>query len=203
VQRTPRASELPIGSSGAVPAGAVSVAKVGRPHGVRGEIRLHPESGRPERLDGVTRVWLVASSGEVSEREVASMRVHGDAALVTLEGIDDRDVAAQWTNADAWALASELPAWAEDEFGAGDVIGAQLYRATEGAATSSVGSSDAGETLVGEVTAVVTNAGRDYFEVAHQGRTVLVPAVKDWLVEMDSGGKRIVMRLPEGLLDET
>ena len=90
--------------------------------------------------------------------------------------------------AEAWALKSELPAWTGDEFGADEVIGCELH-------------DESGR--VGVITAVATNAGLHYFEVDHAGRSVLVPAVKDWLIERDIAGRRIVMRLPAGLLDES
>src|SRR5258706_12104917 len=94
-----------------IPELALHVATVGRPHGVKGELRLMPESRRPERLLGVRRLWLRAADGRVTALGVLSMRSHGGAALAVLEGIRDRDEAAAWTHAEAWALAAELPAW--------------------------------------------------------------------------------------------
>ena len=55
---------------------------------------------------------------------------------------------------------------------------------------------------IGRIAALVTNAGRDLFEVEVGERLVLVPAVLAWLIEADIPGRRISMRLPEGLLDE-
>ncbi|MEM7246118.1 MAG: hypothetical protein AAF533_12295 [Acidobacteriota bacterium] len=85
-----------------------------------------------------------------------------------------------------WARPEELPEWGEDEFGLTEITGMTLLD---------------GDEVVGPVTGLAESAGRDLFEVDHQGRTVLVPAVKDWLVEFDRDGRRIVMNLPAGLLD--
>lgn len=171
-----------------LPEQALQVATVGRPHGVRGELKLIPESGQPQRLAGVTVFWLRSRDGERVERfDVGSSRVHSGALLAQFPGIEDRDVAAGWTNAEAWALKAELPAWKDHEFGVDEVVGCELFDE---------------DRRVGVVTGVVTNAGLDCFEVDHAGRSVLVPAVKDWLIERGIAERRIVMRLPAGLLDE-
>lgn len=171
-----------------IPEDAVQAATVGRPHGVRGEMRLFPESGRPERLREVSVFWLRSTDGErVGRFVVNKSRLHSGALLAQLEGIEDRDVAASWTNAEAWALDAELPEWEVDEFGVDEVVGYELFDE---------------KTRVGVVTGVATNAGLDYFEVEHAGRSVLVPAAKDWLIERSTEARRIVMRLPPGLLDE-
>jgi 16S rRNA processing protein RimM len=170
-----------------VPADALIVATAGRPHGVAGEVRLVPTSGDPERLGGLTRVWIKdADEPAPVARRIESFRIHAGAALVRVEGFGTREDAARLTRKDIWALASELPPWGPDAFGLADVVGVQLWD---------------GDRKVGEVVDVVTNAGRDFFEVESDGRRVLVPAVKDWLVEMDLPGGRIVMRLPAGMLD--
>lgn len=172
-----------------LPEQSLQVATVGRPHGVQGELKLVPASGRPERIAGATAFWLRSRDGERVERfEVTSSRVHGGTLLARVVGIADRDAAAAWTNAEAWAMKAELPAWSRDEFGHDEMVGCELFD---------------GARRVGVVTGVETNAGRDYLEVDHAGRGVLVPAVKDWLIERNLAERRIVMRLPPGLLDET
>lgn len=178
----------PSGGAGGIPDGALQVAVVGRPHGIRGEMRLVPESGRPERLLGLTRVWLRSAESPFVEFAVMSVRSHLGAALARLEGVEDRDAAAALTHAEVWALGPELPALESDEFGVDEMIGWDVFDET---------------TRVGVITDVVTNAGRDYFEVDHEGTSVLVPAVKDWLIERDPERRRLVMRLPAGLVEQS
>ena len=54
---------------------------------------------------------------------------------------------------------------------------------------------------IGEIVSLQENAGRDFFEVRVESRKLLVPAVKDWLLELDLENGRIVMALPDGLLE--
>lgn len=166
------------------------VALVGRPHGVRGELRLAPTSARPERLAGLSELWIVrrgAAVEEATRHRVVGSRTHGHLVLVRLEDVNDRDAASALTQGEAWARRGELPPWGPDEFGVEDVVGLTLLD---------------GDREVGVVRDLVANAGRDFLEVEHEGRVVLVPAVKDWLVEWDRDERRLTMRLPAGLLDE-
>lgn len=181
----------PPGGFRGLPADALVVAKAGRPHGVRGEIRLMPESGDPERLLGLTRAWIVApgdgSTGAPRELVIASSRPHQGVTLVRFEGIASPEAAAALTHGDVWASLAELPERGGDAFGVDEVVGATLYD---------------GDAPVGQVVGVSSGGGRDFFEVEISGRRELIPAVKDWLVEFDRHGRRIVMRLPQGLLEQ-
>jgi 16S rRNA processing protein RimM len=168
------------------PDDALQVAVVGRPHGVRGELRLFPTSEQPDRLVDLTRVWLVKEKGQGPRRfEFKSLRLHGRTALVFLDGVEGRDAAADWTGAEVWGMPAELPAWGPDEFGLVDVVGRELHDGAE---------------LVGTVIGLESISGRDYFQVKANRKVFLVPAVKDWLESFDGEGGKLVMHLPEGLL---
>lgn len=169
------------------PEGTLLVAVAGRAHGVRGELRLNPESGDPSRLLDITRAWLVREGQPAREMTVASARLHGDVALVRFDGVDSPEAASLLTRSQVWALRDELPARGADEFGVGDVLGAKLFD---------------GDRLVGEIVGVSSGGERDFLEVEVGGERVLVPTVKDWLIEMDLPGRRIVMRLPPGLVGD-
>ena len=176
------------GRAEALPESALLVATVGRPHGLKGELRLFPTSEDPKRLEGLTRLWISPPRGEEGPTlafGVEGLRLHGRAALVTVGGLEQREDVAAFVGWRVHALPEELPPWGEDEFAMSLVLGSALFDREE---------------RVGEVVGVVEISGRDYFEVGRDGRRVLVPAVKDWLIEHDLEGGRIVMSLPEGLV---
>jgi 16S rRNA processing protein RimM len=168
-----------------LPEDAVLVAKAGRAHGVRGEIRLIPESGDPGRILGLTKAWIVLPGEPARMLRIAARRAHQGVALVRFDGIGSPEDVARLTHGEVWALASELPERAGDEFSVDEVIGMRLFD---------------GDVPVGDIAAVSSGGGRDFFEVDVAGKRELIPAVKDWLVEFDRPGRRIVMRLPAGLL---
>jgi 16S rRNA processing protein RimM len=169
-----------------LPAGAILVAKAGRSHGVKGEIRLMPESGDPQRLLALRNVWIVADGEPPRAARIVGARPHSAVALVRFEGVSSPEEASRFVNAEIWADAADLPERGGDDFSIDEVLGSRLFD---------------GDSLVGEVVGVSSGGGRDFFEVDVAGRRELVPAVKDWLIEMDRKGRRIVMRLPPGLLE--
>ena len=80
------------------PAGLLEIATVGRAHGVRGDVVLHPVTNRLERFDVGSR--LVTAAGE---RAVSRSRFDGNRWLVGFDGIDDRDAAAALTGTTVFA----------------------------------------------------------------------------------------------------
>jgi len=117
----------------------------------------------------------------------AAGRPHQGVALVRFDGISSPEDASRLTHGEIWARRGELPVRKGDEFSVDEVLGATLYD---------------GDVLLGEIAGVSSGGGRDFFEVEIAGTRELIPAVKDWLVEFDRPGRRIVMRLPSGLLEK-
>ena len=82
----------------------MEIATVGRAHGVRGEVALHPVTNRPERFAVGSR--LVTAAGE---RAVSRSRRDGTRWLVSFDGIDDREAAAALTGTTVFAAPLDDP----------------------------------------------------------------------------------------------
>ena len=91
-------------SLGAKPPGLLEIATVGRAHGVRGDVVVHPVTNRLERFD-VGSALITA----VGERAVSRSRFDGSRWLVRFEGIEDRDAAAALTGTTVLAEPLEDP----------------------------------------------------------------------------------------------
>ena len=72
----------------------VPVGTVGRAHGVRGWVRVRSDMEPPEDLLRHD-TWLVERAGAWQSVEVRAARTHGNAFVAHLEGIEDRDAAAE------------------------------------------------------------------------------------------------------------
>src|SRR5947208_12618482 len=77
----------------------VVVGRIARPHGIRGELRLVPDTDFPERLAHLGEAVLL-KDGRPTPVRVASVRAHGNAMLIKLAGIDSMATAEQWRGAD-------------------------------------------------------------------------------------------------------
>lgn len=150
----------------------VEIGKVGRAHGVRGDLYVDLLTDRTERLDPGARVLVGQTWHVVQQRRPAGTRW-----LVHLEGVDDRTAAERLANQPLRAepLADRGDGWYVDQ-----LIGTEVVDTT-GA-------------VVGTCVAVVANPAHDLLEL---DSGTLVPIV--FVTEVRQGC--ITVNLPEGLLD--
>src|ERR1700722_1160511 len=169
----------------------VTVGRIGRAHGVRGDVVVGVRTDEPE-LRFAPGSRLDTDPVGVGPLTVAGCRWHAGDLLVRFAEIRDRDAAAElggtWLMVDSAALgALDDP----DEFRDGDLVGLSV-RTVEG-------------TVVGTV-ADVLHHGQDILAiqpatpVGARARQILVPFVKAIVPEVDLAGGVLVIDPPEGLL---
>jgi 16S rRNA processing protein RimM len=166
------------------------VGRIGRPHGVRGELAVEVRTDDPElRLAaGAVLSTEPAAAGPLT---VSRARWHSGKLLLSFEGIADRDAADQLRGTLLVVDSAELDDLADpDEFRDHQLIGLAVY--------------GPGGELVGEVTDVL-HYGQDLLVIAgagaRAGAEIMVPFVTKIVPEVDLGAGRIVIDPPAGLLD--
>ena len=167
----------------------VTVGRIGRPHGVRGDVVVGVRTDEPE-LRFARGSRLDTDPVRVGPLTVAGHRWHSGELLVRFEEIGDRTAAAEiggtWLLVDSAALnALDDP----DEFRDGDLVGLRV-RTVDG-------------TAVGTVTDVLHH-GQDILVIDPVGARadqILIPFVKAIVPEVDIAGGVLVIDPPEGLLD--
>jgi 16S rRNA processing protein RimM len=168
------------------------VGRVWRAHGVRGEVKVMPETDDPTRFTDLRIVYVGSSPVSARVLRVESVRLQatkrGTIIIMKLKGIDSREQVDTLRRANVFARETDLPALADDEFFIHDLIGLHVV-------------TDKGEP-VGTVEEVMTVPAQEILVVSRQGKeAVLIPAVGEFVVEMDLDERRIVVRPIEGLLD--
>jgi 16S rRNA processing protein RimM len=150
----------------------LEIGRIGKAHGLRGEVVVDAISNRDERFLPGSVLYL---SGAATA--IATSRRHQNRWLVRFEGIEDRSAAEALRGIVVTGDALEsLP---ENEVWVHELIGLSV--------------SDRAGTDLGTVVAVEANPAHDIL-VTEEG--VLIPIV--FVVERNAG--RIVVDLPEGLL---
>lgn len=109
---------MPKDESALVPVGVVA-----RPHGVRGELRVHLYNARSRLLAGIDRVHLVREGAAPRVVAVRSSRIVDKAALLVIEGVTDRDAADAMRGVEIAVPRSALPKADEDEVYLVDLVG--------------------------------------------------------------------------------
>lgn len=166
----------------------VVVARIGRPHGIKGEVSVEVRTDDPEgRLaPGTTVLTDPAASGPLT---IAGGRVHSGRLLLTFDRVDDRSAAEALRG--VLLVADVDPAERPedpDEFYDHQLVGLAV-ETVDGAA-------------VGALTEVLHLPGQDVLAVRTvDGREVLVPFVAEIVPTVDVDGGRVVIDPPPGLID--
>ncbi|HLK41677.1 MAG TPA: ribosome maturation factor RimM [Polyangiaceae bacterium] len=102
----------------------VPLGEVMRPHGVRGELRVRPFNRDSDLLLSLDEVLVRFPEGDAQEVSVDAARRAGDAFLLKLHSVDDRDRAGELRKALVCARRADFPPADPGEFYACDVEGA-------------------------------------------------------------------------------
>lgn len=169
----------------------LTVGRIVRPHGVRGEVVVELSTDEPEQRFAIGAQLIVESAREAvpSVLTVASRRPHQGRYLVTFEELPDRTAAEGARGALLQVHRDQVPVPEDpDEF-----LDHQLVGLT--AVTPD------GE-HVGEIVGVEHAPASDLLLLAlPNGRTAMVPFVKAIVPDVDVVAGRVVVDPPAGLLD--
>jgi 16S rRNA processing protein RimM len=164
----------------------VVVGRIGRPHGIRGEVTVEVRTDDPELRFAPGSV-LTTDPARLGPLTVAAPRWHSGRLLLSVAGVADRTAAEglRGTVLSAEVPDDELPEDPEEFYD--HQLRGLAAEATDGAA-------------LGTVTDVIHLPGQDLLSLDHHGREVLVPFVAEMVPDIDVDAGRIVLDLPPGLL---
>lgn len=179
-----------------VPSDALLVARIGKPHGLRGESTVQVHTDDPERrfVPGTTFLTEAApGSGVPRQLTLRSSRLHRDIWLLGFEEIPDRTGAEGLRGTRLFLAAQDLvdeqePEDEEDAWYEEDLVGLEAV-GTDGA-------------VIGRVSGLETGVAQDLLVVELAGGgEALVPFVEAIVPEVDVEGGRVVLDPPPGLLE--
>ena len=162
------------------------VGRIGRPHGVRGEVTVEVRTDDPELRFAPGSV-LGTEPESAGPLVVSSKRWHRGVLLLRFDEVNDRDAAERLRDTLLVIDSADVEPPADpDEFYDHQLIGLSVATVQGDA--------------VGAVTDVLHH-GQDLLVVRHEGREVLIPFVKALVPEVDLAAGRLVIDPPRGLLN--
>jgi 16S rRNA processing protein RimM len=186
-----------VAESASPPAGGpppyLAVARVLRPHGVRGDLRVQALTRFPERMYRLEQVFLGPAPDDYTAlrpHTVRRVRPEKDEFwLLHLEGIDDRDEAEPLRGQFIFVALADAVPLAEDEVYVFQIMGLEVRTLDD--------------FVLGRVVDVIETGANDVYVI--QGEAygeVLLPAIEGVIVRIDvEGGLMTVNPLP-GLLPD-
>ena len=164
------------------------VGRLGRPHGVHGEISVEVRTDEPEiRFAKGSKLSLKETNNQLT---VLSSRWHQEKMLVKFEEITDRDLA---NDIKGKTLVIEIDPNSietkKDQYYEFQLTGLKVI--------------DKNEKTLGQIKEVITGLAQDLLVVETvDKKEVLVPFVKQIVINVDLNQKLITMDPPQGLFDE-
>lgn len=164
----------------------IKIGRFNKPHGVKGELSFTFTDDVFDRTDCPYIVCEI--DGIFVPFFIEEYRFKSDTtALIKLEDVDNETEARPFSLLDVYFPKSYYDTEAEEEAPSDYFIGFTVV------------DSERGE--LGEIVAVDDTTENVLFEIDHDGRELLVPAVDEFVCEIDEENRRLYMNIPEGLLD--
>jgi 16S rRNA processing protein RimM len=164
----------------------VEIGRLTRPHGIRGEVRVHLHFAGSETLAHVPSVTLVRNGATLGERRIVGARRADKAMLLLLEGISDRDAAESLRGAGVCVPRGALPPLDDGEYYLSDLVGARVV---------------APDGPVGEVVEVRVHPSVDSLVVRTPDGRLLEQAIAEpWIERVDAVAMIVELSSTDGLI---
>lgn len=164
------------------------IGKIGKPHGVKGEVSLMFEDDVFNRVDADYLVLLI--DGILVPFFFEEYRFKsGETALVKFCDIDTKEQAQELTGCDVY-FSRKLAEESQDAMSLNEAENFSLLDANND------------NRLIGTVKSVDYSTVNTLFNVeTPDGKEIMIPASEDFIIDVDTERHIIVVDLPEGLLD--
>ena len=163
----------------------IKIGKIVNAVGLKGEVKVYNYSDRRERYEELDRIIV-----NNKEYEIERVRYQQEMVILKLKGVDDRDGSEALKTNDVFITEADLKELPEDTFYIRDLIGMEVENIETGE-------------KIGIMKDVLQNTAQDIYVVnTAGGREVLIPAVSEFIKEINPDERKIRVHLIEGMLDE-
>jgi 16S rRNA processing protein RimM len=182
------------------PIDRLTLARLLRPHGIRGEIAAEILTDFPERLTKLREVWLWDASAETSANAIVERCwlsvARGGQAVFKFAGVDRIEDVEKFRGMEVQVPLSERMELPAGSYYISELAGCEVWELL----TNDKGALDGGQTKLGLVRGV-QEGGTPVLEVDTQNGEVLIPLATEICKKIDVKARRIEVVMPEGLRD--
>lgn len=174
------------GSGGAPPLPMVPLGEIVSTHGLDGWLKLNPFNPETTMLSHGVEVFL-ERRGARTRFEIEHSKPHKRQLLVKLQNIDGIDAAEKLVGATLCVNENALDALEPGQYYHYQVVGFDVMH-INGAS-------------IGKITSIMSTPGGELYRVKGAAKEHLIPAVKEFIEEVDFSAGKIIINPPDGLLD--
>ena len=156
---------------------------------LRGEVKVYHFSDCKERFEELDEV-ILERKGKSQTYRIEKVRYQNDMVILKFKGVDDRNAAEALKESDVMITEADLKELPEDTFYVRDLIGCNVFNAETGAE-------------IGTIKDVLQNSAQDIYVIkTASGKDAMIPAVGDFVDEVNVEEKYVKVKLIPGLIDD-
>jgi 16S rRNA processing protein RimM len=161
--------------------------KIAKKFSFKGEVLLYLDTDEPELYENLESV-LVEINKNLIPFFIENGSLHkNDFLRVKFEEVDSEEEADSIMGCELYLPLTMLPKLEGNKFYFHEVIGFEVEDKRLG--------------IVGEIVSINDSTAQPLFEVKNNDVEILIPMIDHFLVEIDRKNKKVVMDLPEGLIE--
>lgn len=166
------------------------VGSITQTHGIRGEVKVFPLTDDISRFKNMKNLLLDGGKDGYISLEVENARPQKNLVILKFKGIDNINDIEKYKGQGLYVTKENRVELKDDEYFIADLIGCEVYVDTDT------------DKKFGTISDVMETGANDVYEITlENGKTVLVPAIKECILNVDIEGGRVDIHLLEGLMD--
>ena len=156
-------------------------------HGIRGEVKVYPKTDDPERFLDLDEV-ILDTGREHKILEIEGVKFFKNQVILKFKGYDNINDIEKYLKKDLLVDREHAVELGENENFIADLIDMEVV-------------TDEGKVL-GTLTDVIETGANDVYAVkTPEGKEILLPAIRDCILDVNVDEKRMTVHVMEGLLD--
>lgn len=156
-------------------------------HGVRGEVKIYPTTDDPRRFRRLKEVVLDTGREKIN-LEIEGVKFFKQFVILKFKGLDNINDIEKYRQKSLYVTRKNAVRLQRDEYFIADLIGLKVQ--------------DEDGTELGTVKDVIETGANDVYEVEMaDGRSLLLPAIKQCILNVDVENGMMQVHVLEGLLD--
>lgn len=155
-------------------------------HGVRGEVKVYPTTDDVNRFNDLKEV-LLDTGKELIPLEIEGIKYFKQMVILKFKGIDNINDIEKYRGRDLLVTRENAVKLENDEYFIFDLIDSEVF-------------TDTGDKL-GILTEILSTGANDVYVVKTQdNKEVLLPSIKECILDIDVDHKKITIHLMDGLI---
>lgn len=164
----------------------LQVGVITQPHGLRGEVKVFPTTDDVKRFNKLKEA-ILDTGKEKMTLEIEGVKFFKKFAIIKFKGFDSINDIERYRGKSLYVTRENAVKLQKDEYFIADLIDVEIY--------------DEGGEHIGALKNVITTGANDVYEIKlDDGRDLLLPAIKQCVLDVDIEGRRMKVHMLDGLL---